>query len=340
MGRYSDSDEDSSRKLKKKKKRRSRSRSRSAESSSSRYSHSHKHKKSKKKHRQRSRSYSRSPERHSRRDRSPPRRRRSRSPDRSRRSRSSDRGRRSRSYERKRRSRSRSDSRDRVSSRRRSTSRERSRRSRSDSGSRSQYDSRRSSAERKKGRRGSTSPTPHAVSTSESNALDEIPGFKDMTMSCQTPAEQAQMRLKMALRAATMSDEKLKEQSPSSAQGAPVSSPLSRQQFAEAVATIDADSFVPTSFKSSRSSKSLKETREAATELPSHNMAMFGAVGNSVVFTKAEPVDKSSEALEDNPETLFADCLKVDPEEKMARWIQKLTALRRKRLEGEAIDSY
>ncbi|XP_076454318.1 uncharacterized protein LOC143289232 isoform X3 [Babylonia areolata] len=339
MGRYSDSDEDSSRKLKKKKKRRSRSRSRSAESSSSRYSHSHKHKKSKKKHRQRSRSYSRSPERHSRRDRSPPRRRRSRSPDRSRRSRSSDRGRRSRSYERKRRSsrdrRSRSDSRDRVSSRRRSTSRERSRRSRSDSGSRSQYDSRRSSAERKKGRRGSTSPTPHAVSTSESNALDEIPGFKDMT-----PAEQAQMRLKMALRAATMSDEKLKEQSPSSAQGAPVSSPLSRQQFAEAVATIDADSFVPTSFKSSRSSKSLKETREAATELPSHNMAMFGAVGNSVVFTKAEPVDKSSEALEDNPETLFADCLKVDPEEKMARWIQKLTALRRKRLEGEAIDSY
>lgn len=76
---------------------------RSASSSESRYSYSHsKHKKSKKKHRQKSKSCSRSPDRPSRRDRSPGRKRRSRSPDRSRRSRSFDRGRKSRSTERRR----------------------------------------------------------------------------------------------------------------------------------------------------------------------------------------------------------------------------------------------
>ena len=39
--------------------------------------------------------------------------------------------------------------------------------------------------------------------------------------------------------------------------------------------------------------------------MSSHHMAMFGAVGSSVVFTKTEPMDRTQTALEDNPETLF-----------------------------------
>ncbi|KAL8577592.1 hypothetical protein ACOMHN_036783 [Nucella lapillus] len=115
--------------------------------------------------------------------------------------------------------------------------------------------------------------------------------------------------------------------------------PLSRQQFAEAVASIDSDFFAPTAFKSSCSSKPLKETKELP-ELSSHSLAMFGAVGNSVVFTKSEPLDKNSVPLENNPDTLFDSSLNVDPEEIMRRWIQKLTIMRRKRLEGEVIHSY
>ena len=47
-------------------------------------------------------------------------------------------------------------------------------------------------------------------------------------------------------------------------------------------------------------------------DVSSHHMAMFGAVGSSVIFTKTEPMDKSQTALEDNPETLFDPCVSQD----------------------------
>lgn len=73
-------------------------------------------------------------------------------------------------------------------------------------------------------------------------------------MPLQTPAEQAQARMKMALKAAAMADEKLKEQT-----GMYQSSylnPSSSKDFADAVASIELDNFSPSVFKSSRSTKS------------------------------------------------------------------------------------
>lgn len=153
-----------------------------------------------------------------------------------------------------------------------------------------------------------------------------------------TPGEQAQLRLKLALRAAVAADERLKENAASSSPLQGSSSPLSRQQFSDAVASIESDSFVPSSFKSSKSSRNLKETLEGSemSLSSSHSMAMFGAVGSSVVFTKAEPIDKHQIALEDSPETLFdKSILDATPEEKMKRWIQKLTIIRRKKRDEE-----
>ena len=48
----------------------------------------------------------------------------------------------------------------------------------------------------------------------------------------------------------------------------------------------------------------VQEVRDGG-DMSSHHMAMFGAVGSSVVFTKTEPMDRTQTALEDNPETLF-----------------------------------
>ncbi|KAK7484840.1 hypothetical protein BaRGS_00023883, partial [Batillaria attramentaria] len=298
----------------------------SLSSSDSRHSSS-KHKKSKRKHRQRSRSRSRSEDRYSRRDRSPGRRRRSRSHERGRRSRSPAR-RRSRSHDRSRRSpspysrsrRSRSDSRGRYTGRRRSGSRDRVRRS----SSRSRSVSRRSSPDRRRDR---GTPTEQSLSRSESATLDSIPGFSDMT-----PAEQAQARLKLALKAAAMADEKLKEQAGSS-QSSP--RPLDRQNFADAVASIESDSFAPATFKSSRSHKDIQKDVASTHFSQSHDLAMFGAVGSSVVFTKTEPLDKN--AFDIDPESVMDASLNCDPEEKMKRWIQKLAAMRRKKIEGEVL---
>lgn len=147
-----------------------------------------------------------------------------------------------------------------------------------------------------------------------------------------TPAEQAQARLKLALKAAAMADEKLKEQSSSLAQHSSPR-PQDRLDFADAVASIESDSFAPAVFKSSRSFR--ESQKDVGGGHASHDLAMFGAVGSSVVFTKTEPLDRS--ALDDNPEAIMDDSLKVDPEEKMKRWIQKLTAMRRKKLEGDVL---
>lgn len=171
------------------------------------------------------------------------------------------------------------------------------------------------------------------ASAAESLSLTDIPGFQEMT-----PSEQAQVRMKLALKAAVAADEQLRERAATSSPSCGTPNPLTRQQFSDAVASIEADSFVPSTFKSGRSSKNLKETLESGdmSLSSSHSMAMFGAVGSSVVFTKTEPLEKGQTALEDNPENLFdKSILEVTAEEKMKRWIQKLTSLRKKRRDEE-----
>ena len=59
----------------------------------------------------------------------------------------------------------------------------------------------------------------------------------------------------------------------------------------------------------------VQESRDGG-DVSSHHMAMFGAVGSSVIFTKTEPMDKSQTALEDNPETLFDPSVSQDISQK------------------------
>lgn len=146
-----------------------------------------------------------------------------------------------------------------------------------------------------------------------------------------TPAEQAQARMKMALKAAAMADGKLKEQAGFTQSMDPIDS----RNFTDAVALIESDGFVPTAFKSSRASRSYKDGKDVTTDLTSHDQAMFGAVGSSVIFSRTEPLDKI--ALDDNPESIVDASLACDPEEKMKRWIQKLTYMRKKKMEGDIL---
>ncbi|XP_041373676.1 serine/Arginine-related protein 53-like [Gigantopelta aegis] len=345
MGRYSDSEDDLKR-YKKKKKKQSRSRSRS-DSSSSRYSSKHKKsKKSKSKHRKRS--HSRSRERLTRQSRSTSRVQRSRSRDR--RSRSRDRGSRSRdrgSRSRDRGSRTRdrgSRSRDRISSRdryRRSQSRSRDKyshsrkRSRSDSRSRS-YRSRTRSRERSRRsrsydrrsrtpvhkRRYNQSPASPAVKTEKNpDSLSSlIPGFDDMT-----PSEQATARMRLALKAAAAADEKILGHSQNSKPSG-YSTLQDMTKFSEAVEDIESASFQPKTFKSGRSDKT-----KADDDFTTHEMAIFGA-GKFEIRT--DPADKKNFFVE--PDSYAHPNLYVDPEEKMNRWVQKLSAMRRRKIEGEA----
>ncbi|BFZ25846.1 hypothetical protein BsWGS_28885 [Bradybaena similaris] len=334
MGRYrsDDSDDEYSRRSRKKKKRRSRS-----SSSSSQLSHvsDSRSKKSKKKYRRSSRSRSRSvnrkyASRSSRKSRSPSldkyvsrkRRSDSRSPDRrsSRRSRSPPSKRaRSRSKSassRKRRSlsksrRSRSASRDR---RRKSYSRER-----SHSGDRTS--SVRSSVDRRKvAGQLPGSPRSKGQFMSETAAAE----FIEMTL-----AEQAEERLRQAMKAATSADEKLKARSflETSAQ----SLHTDAQNFAASVSAIESDSFVASSFKSSRSTK-IKE--EAPDSGMSHDDAIFGSLAISGFTLTPDPDNKP---IQLDPDSIMHPSLYCDPGEKMERWISRLAQLRRRKLEGDVI---
>ncbi|XP_046379795.2 serine/Arginine-related protein 53-like [Haliotis rufescens] len=320
MGRYSDSDDDYDlKKSKKKKRRKSRSRSRSASSGSSRYSS--KHKKSKKtKHKKRSRSRSR--DRPLRRSRSRSRGRRSRSRERHRsRSRSLERNRdryRSRSRDRHTRRRSRSNSRSRAR-RSRSDSRSRGRRSRSDSRGRSRRSRSRSrgrrsrSPEKKKNRSRRESPAPKDI---QADIREQIPGFDDMT-----PGEQASARMRLALKAAAAADEKIREQ----LQESGVEDTIS---FNKAVANIEADKFKPAVFKSNRGDKI--KTEPADDGYTTHEQAMFGSGKVNIKLDPVKPV-----YIE--PDSYAHPNLHGDSVEKMQRWLQKLSAMRKKKLEGEAL---
>ncbi|XP_055873450.1 serine/Arginine-related protein 53-like isoform X1 [Biomphalaria glabrata] len=336
MGRYrsDDSDGDYSKKMKKKKKRRGRSRSSSGSEAS--YVSSSKSKKMKKKQR-RSRSRSRTPEkrrggesRGSRRSRSNSldkyisKRGRSRSTSLdkyvTRKNRSPDRRgtrkswSRSPSPRRSRRSRTRSP----VPARRRSRSYDRNRRSKSParrrSYSRERSSSRRSSVESKR--------TRSSPSKSVSSSMNNLSLFQPSSV-------QAEKRMRQALMAAAAADEKLRETSSGLSGG---NSFAESQAFANSVAAIESNSFVPSSFKSSRTYKVKEESTDLTSS--SHDDAIFGSLTVTGFTIKPDPDTKP---IQLDPDSIIHPSLYCDPEEKMERWIQRLTQLRRRKLEGEAI---
>ncbi|KAL4220464.1 hypothetical protein ACF0H5_020864 [Mactra antiquata] len=229
---------------------------------------------------------------------------RSRSVEKYRRSRSRSYDKRSRSYSRERyRHRSRSYSRGRYS-RSRSRSRDRRRRrSRSyDSYSRS---SRRSYTPEKSKRN---------KSPEKEDPCSSIPGFAEMT-----PGEQARIRMHMALKAAAAADEKIKGDVPKSS-----TTLQDSLAFSQAIQDIESSGFSASSFKSNRGDK--KE------EIVIKDEFTFGTAGEIKLDSQRRPV-----LIDVDNEELAHSSLYTDPEEKLAKWIQKLASMRRKKLEGEAL---
>ncbi|KAK3729932.1 hypothetical protein RRG08_051903 [Elysia crispata] len=350
MGRYrsddSDEDRDSVRKHKKKSKKR-RGRSRSGSDSESSHVSSSRGKRSKKRHGRSS--HSPSPDRGQSYSSRP---RRSRSPSYDRYYNSSRRGRRSRSRSR---SKSLSSRRGRYSrspyhSRSRSPSARKSRRSRS--GSRSRVQRRRSrSYSREKhsgsdGRSQSRRSSPETRDDASADSKSRMSLSEQTSLSSLTPAQQAEERMRLALKAAAAADQKLRHLplgesdngdrisvSPAVDGGHPrFSSYEESQSFANSVAAIDSGNFKQTAFKSSRSGKP-QETSTLDIG-PSHDDAIFGSLAVTGFTIKPDPDTKP---LELDPDSIMHPSLFCDPEEKLDRWIERLAQLRKRKLEGDAL---
>ncbi|KAK2180360.1 hypothetical protein NP493_446g01014 [Ridgeia piscesae] len=287
MGRHSsDSDDSHYRRSKKKKKHTRSDSSSSVESYSSRHS---KHKRSKKASKHRHRSRSRSKGKYDRRSRS-------------------------RSYDKK----SRSD--DRRRSRSRSRQRSHRRRSQSRSRYRRSYSRERSDTKGRSRSRSRSKPPKEKIPVVKVEPSANIPGFDNMT-----PAEQAQARLHLALRAAAAADRQLKAQGllGANVKSEPAILSLAEQQNrAKAIDDIESDSFVPAAFKSTRGQQS-----SLTPDLnSSHDSAIFGqnsAAKNTnigaIVCMKVESIMHPN--------------LYVSAEEKMVRWKEKLSRMRKKIIE-------
>lgn len=152
-------------------------------------------------------------------------------------------------------------------------------------------------------------------------------------------SELAEERMRLALKAAAIADEKLGQNMPtepaSSEPGNPSLAVLDHSNFASSVAAIEKDSFVSAAFSSSarlNNSKQIKE--EAPPTHSSHDEAIFGSLSVSGFTLKPETDMKP---ISTDPDDIIHPSLYCDPEEKMERWIQRLSMLRRKKLEGDAM---
>lgn len=140
-----------------------------------------------------------------------------------------------------------------------------------------------------------------------------------------TPAEQAQARMQMALKAAAAADEKIKEQLTGSAAGTGSKTHQEQLQFSNAIKDIESSSFIQSSFVSNRSDKE-KTGSKKEEEFSFGTAAEFKP---DMAVKKILEVDDLSKLAHSN---LF-----VDPEVKMDQWVERLKSLRQKKLEGEVI---
>lgn len=136
------------------------------------------------------------------------------------------------------------------------------------------------------------------------------------------PSEQARIRMQMALKAAAAADEKLKGDIPRSHSYPSLQDSMA---FSQAVQDIESSAFVSSSFKSNRGDK-IKEEKSDRDEF------VFGTAGELKLDSQRKPI-----LLDIENEDLADPSLYTDPEEKLDRWIQKLYAMRRRKLEGDAL---
>ncbi|XP_059144207.1 serine/Arginine-related protein 53-like [Physella acuta] len=154
---------------------------------------------------------------------------------------------------------------------------------------------------------------------------DVSPGFSNMT-----PSEQAEERMRLALKAAAAADEKLRVREIPSAVSVAASLAES-QAFASSVAAIESNSFVQSVFKTSRAKTKMDEVTDTQA---SHDDAIFGSLSVSGFTIKPDPDMKP---LQLDSESIMHPSLYCDPEEKMNKWIHRLTQLRQRKLEGEVM---
>jgi len=158
-----------------------------------------------------------------------------------------------------------------------------------------------------------------------------VPGFHKMT-----PAEQAEVRLQMALKAASAADDKLKKQGviPESISSNISLSLLTSERDdankrARAIEGIESEGFAPAEFESS----TLKPASLSMGIDSVHDVAMF-TVGEEPIMLKAMP---SKELQLKDKESLMHPNLYVSTAEKMDMWKQKLAKMRRQKMEGNAM---
>lgn len=151
-----------------------------------------------------------------------------------------------------------------------------------------------------------------------------IPGFDNMSLS-----EQNEARMQMALKAAAATDERLRKEGllPSNV-GRTTTSVEEQVRRQQAIKDIDGEAFVQQTFTSNRDQIKTNETTIIA---PNHENAMFSNVPMSYGTTDIKPT------VFKDADSLMHPNLYEDQEAKMDRWISKLTAMRRKKLEGVAM---
>lgn len=165
-------------------------------------------------------------------------------------------------------------------------------------------------------------------------ALKGLSLLEQDVMESLTPAEQAEHRMRLALKAAALADEQLRLRNimdDSLSHSNPSLSVLDRQDFASSVAQIESDGFVTSSFSWSRSNAKVKD--EPTEHRLNHDDAIFGSL--SVTGFTIKP-DLDTRPINTDADSIMHPSLYCDPDEKMDRWIQKVRQMRRK-LEGEAM---
>lgn len=102
------------------------------------------------------------------------------------------------------------------------------------------------------------------------------------------------------------------------------------KNFMTSVAAIESDSFLASSFRSSRSAR-IKEEADSGL---SQDDAIFGSLAISGFILTPDPDMKPVQLDSDS---IMHPSLYCDLQEKMDRWISRLSQLRRRKLEGEAM---
>lgn len=142
-------------------------------------------------------------------------------------------------------------------------------------------------------------------------------------------SEDVEERLRLALKAAAAADEQLRQVS--STEVKPSLAVLDRTDFANSVAEIESDSFVSSTFSSSNKINKVKDEPDIRAN---HDDAIFGSLSVTGFTLKPDP---DMRPVDLNADSIMHPSLFCDPEEQMEKWVQRLTLLRKRKLEGDAM---